>query len=196
MPFRFTRASIPEVILVDPAVFSDQRGFFMETYKRSEFAAQGISETFVQTNHSKSSRGTLRGLHYQKPPKAQGKLIRALVGEVYDVAVDIRKGSPTFGKWVSAALSAKSKKMLYLPAGFAHGFCVTSDDAEIEYMATEEYAPDLESGVIWNDPDLGIDWPIADPTLSPRDRAWPRLHAADNSFTYSDGRGHSAEGTG
>jgi dTDP-4-dehydrorhamnose 3,5-epimerase len=182
MPFRFTRTTIADVLLIEPPVFPDQRGFFMETYKRSEFATQGISEIFVQCNHSKSSKGILRGLHYQNRPKAQGKLIRTVGGEIYDVAVDIRIGSPTFGKWAAIALSAESKRMLYVPAGFAHGFCVTSEDAEIQYMTTEEYAPDLEYGLIWNDPDLGIDWPITKPILSPRDRAWPRLRDADNSF--------------
>jgi len=186
MPFRFTPTVISDVLIIDPRVFSDERGFFMETYKRSEFAAQGIAETFVQSNHSKSSKGTLRGLHYQNPPKPQGKLIRALGGEIYDVAVDIRNGSPTFGKWVAVTLSAKSKRMLYVPAGFAHGFCVTSEDAEIQYMTTEEYAPELEAGISWNDPDLAIDWPIAEPKLSPRDRAWPRLRDADNDFSYKE----------
>ena len=182
MPFHFTRTSIPDVVLIDPRVFPDDRGFFMETYKRSEFAPAGITEVFVQCNHSKSAKGILRGLHYQKQPKAQGKLIRTLGGEIYDVAVDIRKGSPMFGKWVAVSLSAQSKKMLYVPAGFAHGFCVTSAEAEIEYMTTEEYAPDFESGVIWNDPDLAIDWPISEPILSPRDRAWPRLSDANNNL--------------
>jgi dTDP-4-dehydrorhamnose 3,5-epimerase len=182
MPFEFIRSSIPDVLIIDPRVFSDERGFFMETYKRSEFAAQGIAETLVQSNHSKSSKGTLRGLHYQNPPKPQGKLIRALGGEIYDVAVDIRNGSPTFSKWVAVTLSAKSKRMLYVPAGFAHGFCVISDEAEVQYMTTEEYAPDLEAGIIWNDTDLAIDWPVAEPVLSPRDRAWPPLKRADNNF--------------
>jgi len=182
MAFRFTPTAIADVIVIDPQVVPDQRGFFMETYKRSEFAAAGITEVFVQCNHSKSAKGILRGLHYQKQPKAQGKLIRTLRGEIYDVAIDMRKGLPTFGKWVAVALSAESKRMLYVPAGFAHGFCVTSKDAEIQYMTTEEYSPDLESGVIWNDPDLGIDWPVAEPMLSPRDRAWPRLRDADNNF--------------
>src|SRR5205823_6570688 len=151
MAFRFTPTAIADVILIEPEVVPDQRGFFMETYKRSEFAAAGIIEMFVQCNHSKSSKGILRGLHYQKQPKAQGKLIRTLGGEIYDVAVDIRKGLSTFGQWVAIALSAESKRMLYMPAGFAHGFCVTSEDAEIQYMTTEEYAPDLESGIIWSD---------------------------------------------
>lgn len=186
MPFVFTRSAIPDVWIIEPRVFSDERGFFMETYKRSEFAAQGIAETFVQSNHSKSSKGTLRGLHYQNPPKPQGKLIRALGGEIYDVAVDIRNGSPTFGNWVAVTLSAQNKRMLYVPAGFAHGFCVTSEDAEVQYMTTEEYAPDLEAGIIWNDSDLAIDWPIAEPILSPRDRAWPPLRDADNNFRYKE----------
>jgi dTDP-4-dehydrorhamnose 3,5-epimerase len=182
MPFRFARTALPEVILIDPPVVADHRGFFMETYKRSEFAAEGITETFVQCNHSRSLKGILRGLHYQKYPRAQGKLVRALVGEIYDVAIDIRQGSPTFGKWVAVSLSSENKKILYVPDGFAHGFCVTSDEAEIAYMTTEEYAPALEAGVIWNDPDLRIDWPIAEPELSARDRAWPPLKfAKDNT---------------
>jgi len=187
MPFSFSRSSIPEVIVIDPRVFSDERGFFMETYKRSEFAAQGIQETFVQANHSKSTRGTLRGLHYQKSPKAQGKLVRALAGEIYDVAVDLRRGSAMFGQCVAVTLSAENKRMLYVPTGFAHGFCVISAEAEVQYMTTEEYAPDCESGVIWNDPSLGIEWPFAEPVLSPRDRAWPRLCDADNNFKFAAG---------
>jgi len=184
MPFKFTRTAIAEVVVIDPQVFADHRGFFMETYKRSEFAAEGITETFVQGNHSRSSKGILRGLHYQKQPNAQGKLVRALAGEIYDVVVDIRQGSPGFGAWVAVSLSAENKKMLYVPGGFAHGFCVVSDEAEIFYMTTEEYAPALEAGVIWNDPDLGIAWPIVNPQLSDRDRRWPCLKDADNNFRY------------
>jgi dTDP-4-dehydrorhamnose 3,5-epimerase len=185
MPFNFTRTAIPEVLVIEPRVFSDLRGFFMETYKRSEFVAEGLTETFVQSNHSRSSKGILRGLHYQKHPHAQGKLVRALAGEIYDVAVDIRQGSPTLGKWVAVSLSSESKKMLYVPVGFAHGFCVVSEEAEVSYMGTEEYAPAYEAGVIWNDPDLGIDWPIAEPELSARDRAWPRLREADNNLRFA-----------
>jgi dTDP-4-dehydrorhamnose 3,5-epimerase len=184
MPFRFARTAIPEVIVIDPPVFSDHRGFFMETYKRSEFAANGIFETFVQSNNSKSSKGILRGLHYQKHPKAQAKLVRALSGEIYDVVVDLRHGGPTYGKWIAQILSPENKKMLYVPTGFAHGFYVISAEAEVQYMATEEYAPDHETGIIWNDPDLSIDWPITDPELSTRDRAWPRLRFADNNFRH------------
>ena len=182
MPFRFNPTDISGVIVIDPPVFPDDRGFFMESYKRSEFAAAGINETFVQCNQSKSVRGILRGLHYQKTPKAQAKLVRALSGEIYDVAVDLRKGSPTYGKWTALTLSAQNRKMLFVPVGFGHGFCVTSPDAEILYMTTEEYAPDLEAGVLWNDPDLAIEWPVANPVLSPRDRAWPWLRNADNAF--------------
>ena len=182
MPFRFNPTDISGVIVIDPPVFSDDRGFFMESYKRSEFAAGGINETFVQCNQSKSARGILRGLHYQKNPKAQAKLVRALSGEIYDVAVDLRKGSSTYGKWTTVILSAENKKMLFVPVGFAHGLCVTSADAEMLYMTTQEYAPDLEAGVLWDDPDLAIAWPVANPVLSARDRAWPRLRDADNTF--------------
>ena len=182
MPFRFNPTDISGVIVIDPPVFPDDRGFFLESYKRSEFAAGGINETFVQCNQSKSERGILRGLHYQKNPKAQAKLVRALSGEIYDVAVDLRKGSSTYGKWTAVILSAENKKMLFVPVGFAHGFCVTSADAEMLYMTTEEYAPDLEAGVLWDDPDLAIEWPVANPVLSARDRAWPRLRDADNTF--------------
>jgi dTDP-4-dehydrorhamnose 3,5-epimerase len=185
MVFRFIPSEIPEVILIDPPVVGDERGFFMESYKCSEFAAFGIIERFVQSNHSKSRQGILRGLHYQKNPKAQAKLVRALTGEVYDVVLDLRRGGPSFGKWMAVVLSAENKKMLYIPAGFAHGFCVTSAEAEILYMTTEEYAPNLEAGVLWSDPDVAIKWPTTEPTLSLRDRAWPLLRHADNNFTYS-----------
>ena len=192
MPFSFSRLEIPEVILIEPLVFRDQRGFFMETYKHSEFAREGIPETFVQGNHSKSARGVLRGLHYQKNPKAQGKLIRVLSGEIYDVAVDLRRGGSTYGHWVAVTLSAQDKKMLYVPAGFAHGFCVTREESEVLYSATEEYAPECEAGVLWNDPQLDIAWPVDKPRLSARDRAWPPLQLADNNFNYAGGSAKSA----
>lgn len=184
MSFRFARTEIPEVFLVEPRIFPDERGFFMETYKRSEFAAQGIADVFVQSNHSRSPRGTLRGLHYQKLPRAQGKLIRSVCGEIYDVVVDLRHGAPTFGKWVGVSLSAENRKMLYVPVGFAHGFCVVSEEAEVSYMTTEEYAPDYEAGVAWDDPALKITWPTDNPCLSARDRNWPQLKDADNNFSY------------
>lgn len=185
MPFEFSRGEIPDVILVQPRLFRDGRGFFMETYKRSDFAAHGIAASFVQSNHSRSARGILRGLHYQKHPKAQGKLVGALSGEIFDVAVDLRLGSPTYGKWLGSTLSGDQGSMLYIPPGFAHGFCVTSAEAEVHYMTTAEYAPAYEAGILWNDPDLAISWPLADPQLSERDRNWPRLRDADNNFEYS-----------
>ena len=188
MVFRFIPSEIPEVIVIDPPLVADGRGFFMESYKRSEFAAFGITKHFVQCNHSKSRKGILRGLHYQKNPKAQAKLVRALTGEVYDVVVDLRRGGPNFGKWIAVILSEENKRMLYIPAGFAHGFCVTSAEAEVFYMTTEEYAPDFEGGVLWNDPDVAINWPVTVPTLSPRDRGWPLLRDADNNFIYEGGR--------
>jgi len=184
MPFRFVRTEIPEVVIIEPRVLPDARGFFMESYKRSEFATMGISEIFVQVNRSKSKKGTLRGLHYQKQPKAQGKLVQALAGEIFDVAADIRRGAPTFGRSVVTKLTSENNHLLYVPAGFAHGFCVVSDEAEVSYMTTVEYAPDCEAGIRWNDPDLAIDWPIATPQLSSRDLAWPGLKDADNNFCY------------
>lgn len=188
MPFRFTRTEIPEVISIEPQVFPDKRGFFMESYKRSEFSSAGIESVFVQVNHSRSPRAILRGLHYQKQPRAQAKLVRVVAGEIYDVVVDIRRGAPSYGKWIGLALSADNKKSLYVPAGFAHGFCVVSAEAEVCYMTTEEYAPTHEAGIAWNDPDLKIAWPVENPQLSDRDRGWPRLRDADNNFSYAEGR--------
>jgi len=178
MPFNFTRLAIPDVILIDPTVFPDERGFFMESYKHSDFAAFGIKEHFVQDNHSRSMRGVLRGLHYQKTPKAQGKLVRTVVGEIFDVGVDIRRDSPTYGKWIGEVLSAENKRMLYIPAGFAHGFCVLSEEAEVLYKTTEEYAPEYDAGIRWNDPEVGIQWPIEHPILSTKDAKLPRLREA------------------
>jgi dTDP-4-dehydrorhamnose 3,5-epimerase len=188
MAFLFERLEIPEVILIKPQVFADERGFFMETYKHSDFAAFGIRERFVQDNHSRSVKGVLRGLHYQNPPKAQGKLVRVVIGEIFDVAVDIRKGSPTYGKWVGVELSAENKRMLYIPPGFAHGFCVLSEVAEVLYKTTEEYAPECEAGIIWNDPEIGIKWPVEQPIISPKDAKWPGLKDIANAFIYKGGR--------
>jgi len=186
MPSRFSRLELPEVVLIEPKVFADDRGFFMETYKYSEFAQNGIADYFVQGNHSHSPRHTLRGLHYQKAPRAQGKLVRAALGEILDVVVDIRRGSPRYGQWLAVRMSAENKKMLYVPQGFAHGACVLSAEASLLYMVTEEYAPECEAGVIWNDPALRIDWPVEQPLLSARDRAWPCLSEADNNFVYEE----------
>jgi dTDP-4-dehydrorhamnose 3,5-epimerase len=184
MPFRFEPQKIPEVCVIEPRVFADGRGFFMETYKHSDFAAAGISAAFVQDNHSHSARGTLRGLHFQSPPKAQGKLIRVMRGEVFDVAVDLRRGSPTYAAWAAVTLSAENKRMVYVPPWCAHGFCVLSEEAEVLYKTTEEYAPDLEGGLMWNDPALQIAWPMQDPVLSERDRRWPAFVEFHSPFSY------------
>jgi dTDP-4-dehydrorhamnose 3,5-epimerase len=183
MPFTFAPTSLPGVTLITPHVFPDPRGFFIETYRLDDFRRAGIADTFVQDNHSRSTRGVVRGLHYQKAPAAQGKLLRAIVGEIFDVAADIRRGSPTFGRWLGVRLSAENRLMLYVPPGFAHGFAVLSDVAEIEYKVTTPYSPEHERSLLWNDPALGIEWPVADPILSDRDRRAPLLRDADINFT-------------
>jgi dTDP-4-dehydrorhamnose 3,5-epimerase len=187
VPFQFERLEIPDVVMIEPRIFRDERGFFMETYKYSDFAAFGIKESFIQDNHSKSCRGALRGLHYQNPPKAQVKLVRAIAGEIFDVAVDIRRGSPTYGRWVGARISADDMRMLFIPAGFAHGFLALSDAAEVLYKTTDEYSPENEAGIIWSDPEIGIKWPAKMPIVSPRDARWPRLAEAVNAFVYQGG---------
>ncbi len=175
MPFIFQSTALPGVIIIDPKMFADERGFFMETYKKSEFAAAGMATDFVQENHSKSVQGTLRGLHGQRFPKAQAKLVRAIKGEIFDLAVDIRRDSPTFKRWVSVTLSSENQRSVFVPAGYAHGFCVVSAEAEVIYKTTEEYAPELEWGVRWDDPELAIPWPISSPIVSLRDTRWPKL---------------------
>ncbi len=176
MPFEFKKLSIPDVILVTPKVFGDIRGFFLEGYKKSEFFNNGITVEFNQDNHSQSAKGVLRGLHYQKSPKAQAKLVRCIEGEIFDVAVDIRKNSPTFGKWVGEKLSAENKNMLFIPEGFAHGFVVLSEKAQLLYKASNEFAPDCDRGVRWNDPDININWGIDfEPILSEKDTNQPFL---------------------
>ena len=175
MPFRFEPLAIPEVLLIEPRVIGDGRGFFMEAYKRSDFAAAGISDVFVQENQSSSERHVLRGLHYQRPPRAQSKLVRVVSGRIFDVAVDLRSDSPTSGRWVGANLSADDRKMMYIPSWCAHGFCVLSERAEIVYHTSTEYSPEHEAGIMWNDPAIGIDWPVARPITSERDTKWPPL---------------------
>ena len=160
------------MVLIAPPVFEDPRGFFLETFKHSEFARAGLPVNFVQENHSASVRGVLRGLHYQRAPKAQGKLVRVIAGEIFDVAVDLREGSPTCGRWLGLKLSAATRQMLYLPPWCAHGYCVLSERAEILYLATAEYSPVEEGGVAWNDSRLAIQWPLSNPMLSERDRGW------------------------
>lgn len=170
MSFEFEKQNIEDVILVKPKVFGDNRGFFMESYKKSEFAANGITVEFNQDNHSKSTAHVLRGLHFQKPPYGQAKLVRCIRGRIYDVAVDIRPDSETFGKYVKVELSEENKHMLFIPDGFAHGFVVLSEVAELMYKASGEYAPQADCGIIWNDETINIDWGIDfEPILSEKD---------------------------
>lgn len=188
MPFRFRPLELRGVVLVETQVREDPRGLFMEVYKRSEFALHRVPVSFVQDNYSSSTRGVLRGLHYQRPPGAQGKLVLALRGEIFDVAVDLRTGSATYGRWVGVTLSSANRRMLYVPEGFAHGFCVVSDVADVVYKATAEYAPDLEGGIRWNDPQIGVRWPIADPILSEKDAALPLLQESGHDVVHEGRR--------
>jgi len=189
MPFSFETLEIPGVILVKARSFPDDRGFFMETYKKSEFERNGIPFNFVQDNYSYSSkRAVLRGLHYQMNPHAQGKLVFPIRGRIFDVAVDIRRGSPTYAQWVGVELSSDDPSMLYVPAGFAHGFQVLSEEADVTYRVTDEYAPEVDRGIIWNDPDLAVEWPLANPSLSPKDEIMPRLKDAENNFEFEGDR--------
>lgn len=175
MNFTFNRLEIPELIVVEPRVFGDDRGWFMESYRKAAFALGGIAADFVQDNRSLSQRGVLRGLHFQRQPHEQGKLVCALQGEVFDVAVDLRPQSPTFGRWQAVTLSAENRLMLYIPEGFAHGFQVLSDSALLHYKATAEYAPEADAGIRWDDPDLAIPWPLTPPVLSAKDGKLPAL---------------------
>ena len=162
------------VLLITPQIFGDERGFFMETYNAAKTADLGVPELFVQDNHSRSTKGVLRGLQYQYP-QWQGKLVRTIAGEIFDVAVDIRANSPTYGQWFGAFLNDENKQQLYIPAGFAHGFCVTSDIADVAYKCTSDYQPDQDVGIRWDDPDVGINWPIKEPILSEKDNDTPFL---------------------
>ena len=173
--------AIPDVLVLEPKVFGDERGFFFESFNQREWAKKtGLNNTFVQDNHSRSVKGVLRGLHYQLPPAAQGKLVRCVVGEVFDVAVDIRKNSPSFKKWVGVTLSAENKRQFWVPEGFAHGFLVFSDVAELLYKATAYYVPESERCIAWNDPDLGVEWPIQGPLmLSGKDACGSLLEQAE-----------------
>jgi dTDP-4-dehydrorhamnose 3,5-epimerase len=187
MPFTFTPLRIPDVVRVDARTFGDGRGIFREMWKASEFAANGLDLTFKQDNHSRSTRGVVRGLHFQKPPRAQGKYVYVLNGEILDVVVDIRRGSPTFGQHVSEVLSADNGRGLWVPPGFAHGFAVLSDVAHLYYKCTDEYSAAHETGILWNDPDVAIDWRVDAPVLSPRDEQLPRLKDIDSGFVYGSG---------
>jgi dTDP-4-dehydrorhamnose 3,5-epimerase len=182
MTFKFNKLEIPGVMTIEPKSFSDDRGFFFENFKESEFIQNGIEKKFVQDNFSHSTQGVLRGLHYQKNPHAQAKLLSVLKGKIFDVAVDIRVNSPTFGKWVSVIISEEDHKLIYIPEGFAHGFCVLSNEADVLYKVTNEYSPKDERGIKWNDPDINIAWPIDKPLLHEKDSRLPFLKNIDNDF--------------
>ncbi|MDD3419682.1 MAG: dTDP-4-dehydrorhamnose 3,5-epimerase [Candidatus Gastranaerophilales bacterium] len=178
MPFEFIKTEIEDVILIEPKVFGDSRGFFLESYKKSDFENAGICDDFNQDNHSKSTKGVLRGLHYQLAPKTQAKIVRCPKGRIFDVAVDIRKNSKTFGKWVGYELSEENKRMLYIPSGFAHGFVVLSDEAELLYKASNEFCQELDRGIKWNDPKININWNLDfEPLVSEKDSQQPLLSA-------------------
>lgn len=181
MPIRFEATELEEVVLCVPEVFCDTRGFFVECYHAAKYIEGGVRAVFVQDNHSCSSIGVVRGLHYQIH-KPQAKLVSCIRGEIYDVAVDIRKGSPTFGKWSAAVLSETNHHQLFIPGGFAHGFCVVSDSAEIMYKCSEFYDPRDDRGIRWNDPELGITWPVQEPVLSGKDKAQPFFKDAELPF--------------
>jgi len=172
--------SIEGVLIIEPKVFMDNRGFFMETYNRNRYIKAGINTLFVQDNLSYSVRGTVRGLHYQVS-HPQAKLVQVITGEIFDVAVDIRSGSPTFGKWTGVHLSDRNRSQLFIPEGFAHGFCVLSETAHFLYKCSEFFAPDDEGGIIWSDPDIGIDWPVEDPIVSEKDKQLQRLAELDSN---------------
>ena len=177
---------LPEVLVLTPARFGDARGWFSETFNAARFRAAGIGIDWVQDNHSFSAAvGTLRGLHFQRPPHAQDKLVRCTRGAIFDVAVDIRKGSPTYGRWVGADLTAENGRQLLVPKGFLHGFVTRAPDTEVQYKCSDLYAPDCDGGIRWNDPDIAIDWGVSDPVLSAKDQVAPFLSTFDSPFTWS-----------
>lgn len=184
MGFEFQRTDLPDVIIVSPRIFEDERGYFFENYRQSGFQSLGITDNFIQTNISSSRRGVVRGMHYQERPSAQAKLVSVTSGVIFDVVVDIRKGSPDFGKWVGVTLSSENRKSLFVPEGFAHGFCAISDCADVLYSCTAEYDPTREAGFKWNDPEVGIEWPIDIETVSEKDDALPLLENIDSGFEY------------
>ena len=184
MSFGFRTLSIPGLILVEPERHQDGRGYFEETYRRGQFREGGIEEEFVQDNSARSSHGVLRGLHFQRPPAAQGKLVRVVRGEVFDVGVDLRLGSPTFGHWEGVLLNETEGAMLYLPPGLAHGYCVLSPEADLAYKVTAEYSPEADTGIRWDDPQIGVEWPLDEPHLSERDTGLPLLKDIDPPFRF------------
>ena len=196
MPFRIESLSIPDVRVITPTRFDDDRGFFMESYKKSDFGKAGIPGEFCQDNCSLSRKGVIRGLHYQLEPAAQGKLLRALSGSLYEVAVDIRKGSPTFGKWTGTLLTVENRSIMWIPPGFAAGVVSLAEDSQLAYKTTAEYSKDHERGILWNDPEIGIQWPggFTNPIVSEKDRRHPRLRDAEVNFVYRSHERPGAEG--
>ncbi len=182
MPFQFHEYNLPGLILIEPKVFNDDRGFFLESFKYSDFNNYGITSNFLQDNHSYSKKGVIRGLHFQKNPMPQGKLVRVIKGSVFDVAVDLRKKSPAYLQWAGVELSDHNNKLLWIPEGFAHGFAVTSDEAILLYKCTNEYNQSLDSGIIWNDPQINIKWPFSNPLLSEKDINLPLLCDSGSDF--------------
>ncbi len=178
MPFNFTKLDIDGLILIEPRVFKDERGFFMESYKDSDFRANGIDCEFLQDNHSLSQKNVIRGLHYQLNPKAQGKLVRVIKGSVWDVAVDIRKSSQTYLKWIGIELTEDNNSMIFIPPGFAHGFIALTDNVHLTYKCTEEYSPEHDTGIRWDDPEIGIEWPATEAIVSEKDKELPYLKEA------------------
>ncbi len=188
--FKFIETDIPDLVVIEPKVFGDERGFFMETYSFKEFQSAGINAVFVQDNHSRSSKGVLRGLHFQVK-HSQAKLVRVVRGRVFDVAVDLRKGSPTYGKWFGLELSDENKKMLFIPKGFAHGFLTLSDVVDFVYKVDDYYHPGDEGGILWSDPDIAIDWPlegVEEVKLSDKDRSWLPFRDFETPFIYRGGK--------
>jgi dTDP-4-dehydrorhamnose 3,5-epimerase len=184
MAVNYTKTSLPGVLIIEPVVFKDDRGFFLETHHQKKYAEGGIDKTFVQDNRSHSKQGVLRGLHYQlRYP--QGKLVYVITGEIFDVAVDIRRGSPTFGKWEGIYLSSDNNRQVFIPEGFAHGFCVLSETADVLYKCTDFYKFDDEFGILWSDPTIGIEWPVAQPLLSSKDNQFPQLSEIAKGFLPS-----------
>jgi dTDP-4-dehydrorhamnose 3,5-epimerase len=180
MPFKFINLEISGLLLVEPRLFPDERGFFLESYKESEFKRGGIPYRFVQDNHSQSKKNVLRGLHFQRQPRAQGKLVRVIQGNVWDVMVDLRKNSPTYKRWLGIEVSEENNRMLFIPPGFAHGFVALSEEAHLLYKCTEEYDPVLDAGIRWNDPEIGVEWPVQDPIISDKDKSLPFLRELES----------------
>ncbi|MBI5400259.1 dTDP-4-dehydrorhamnose 3,5-epimerase [Candidatus Saganbacteria bacterium] len=186
--FKFSKGSIAGILIIEPKAFHDDRGFFMESYNQKDFSDNGLPDPMAQDNHSLSKKGVLRGLHYQNNPSAMGKLVRCFKGKIFDVGVDIRKGSPTFGQWYGEILSEENMKMLYFPPGFAHGFLSLKEDTHVYYKCTNLYNPTCDKAIVWNDPDVEIKWPLeligGQPILSERDKVHPLLKDADNNHVW------------